>query len=97
MESSLSSFHILWNRWRKGFLPTLTQRKEGLLKEKNFKKGDLVILQVKNVPRSHWSLGRVTKIHPGRVGVIRIVKLRTPTNKIVRPANKLYLMEESNN
>ena len=52
---------------------------------------------MKNVPQSHWSLGRVTKIHPGRVGVIRIVKLRTPTNKIVTPANKLYLMEESNN
>ena len=87
---------MLWNRWRKEYLPTLTQRRGGLLKERNFKKGDLVILQEKNVPRSHWPIGRVMEIYPGQDGIVRIVKLRTSTNEIVRPANKLYLMEGSN-
>ena len=85
---------MLWNRWRKEYLPTLTQWRGGLLKERNFK-GDLVILQEKNVPRSHWPIGRVMDIYPGQDSVVRIVKLRTPTNEIVRPANKLYLMEGS--
>ena len=86
---------MLWNRWRKEYLSTLTQRRGGLLKERNFKKGDLVILQEKNVPRSHWPISSVMEIYPGQDRVARIVKLRTPTNEIVRPANKLYLMEGS--
>ena len=74
---------MLWNCWRKEYLPTLTQRRGGLLKERNFKKGDLVILQEKNVPRSHWPIGRVMEIYPGQDSVVCIVKLRTPTNEIV--------------
>ena len=53
---------MLRNRWRKEYLPTLTQRRGGLLKERNFKKGDLVILQEKKVPRSHWPIDRVMEI-----------------------------------
>ena len=93
---------MLCNRWRKEYLLTLTQRRAGLLKETKFKKGDLVILQEQDVPRSHWPIGRVMEIYPGQDGVVGIVKLRTPTNEIVRPANKifrpankLYLMEGS--
>ena len=58
--------------------------------------GNLVILQEKNVPWSHWPLGRFTEIHPDRNDVVRIVKLRTPTNETVQPANKVYLMEGTN-
>ena len=35
-------------------------------------------------------MGRVTEIYPGRDDVVHIVKLRTPTNEMVRPDNKLY-------
>ena len=88
--------NILLNHWRKKYLPTLTQRKGGLLKEKNFEKGDLVVLQNKNVPRSHWLFGRVTEIHPDCDNVVCIVKLRTPIIEIIQTANKLYLIEGSN-
>ena len=87
---------MLWNRWGKEYIPTLTQRKGGLLKERIFKTGDLVILQEKHVPRSYWPMGKVIEIYSGRDGVVRIVKLRTPTNEVVRPTNKLYLMVGSN-
>ena len=68
-----------------------------LLKGRNFKKGDLVIVQEKNIHLSHWPLHTVAEVYPGHDSVTYIVKLRTPTNETVRPANKLYLMEESNN
>ena len=80
---------MLWNGWRKEYLLTLTQRRGGLLKERNFKKGDLLLLREKNIPRSHWPIGRVMKIYPGQNCVVRIVKLRTPTNEIIQPAKTL--------
>ena len=46
---------------------------------------NLVVLQEKNIPPSHWPLSRFTEIYLDRDGVVRIVKLRTP-----------YLMEGSN-
>ena len=84
------------NHWRKEYLPTLTQWKGRLLKEKNFEKGDLVILQKKSVPRSHWPFGRVTEIYSDCDNVVCIVKLRTPMIEIIQTANKLYLIESSN-
>ena len=80
----------------KGISPDINSTERGLLKERNLKKGDLVILQKKNIPRSHWSLGRITKIYPGCDSVVCVVKLRTPANEIVPPPNKLYLMEGPN-
>ena len=53
------------------------------------KEKDAVILKVKNIPQSHWPLARVTEIYIGFDSVVCIVKLRTPTNEFVIPANKL--------
>ena len=44
---------ILWNHWRKEFLPTLTQRKKGLVHNRNFKTRDLVIINESDIPRSY--------------------------------------------
>ena len=82
--------NMLWIRWKKECIPTLTQGKGRLLRGRNFESRDLVILQVKNFPQSHWPMGRVIKIYPGRDGVARIGKTRTPTNEIVGPVNRLY-------
>ena len=41
------------NNWRKEFLPTLTQRKKGLVHNRNFKTGDLVIINESDIPRSY--------------------------------------------
>ena len=78
-----------------GHVQVIRSDNRGLFKERIFKKGDLVILQEKNVPRSYWPLVRVSKIYPDCGGVVCIVKWRTPKIEIVQPANKLYLMEGS--
>ena len=85
---------MLWNRWRKEYLPTLTQSKKGLVHKRNFKIGDLVIINESNVPRSYWPLGRIIENFPGQDRVGCIVKVKTPNNVFIRPANKLYLLEE---
>ena len=86
---------MLWKRWRKEYLPTLTQRKKGLVRNRNFIIGDLVIINESNVPRSYWPLGRIIDVFPGRDGVVRTVKVKTPNNELIRPANKLHLLEAS--
>ena len=50
---------MLWNRWRKEYIPTLTQRQKGLVHNRKFKIGGLVIVNQSNVPRSYWPLGRI--------------------------------------
>ena len=85
--------NILWNR--KEYLPTLTQRKKGLVHNRNFKMGDLVIINESNVPRSHWPLGRIIETFPGQDVVVCTVKFKTPNNEFIRPANKLHLLEAS--
>ena len=87
--------NMLWNRWRKVYLPTLTQRKKGLVLHINFKIGDLVIISESNVPRSYWPRGRIIETFPGQDGVVPTVKGKTPNNEFIRPANKLRLLEAS--
>ena len=53
---------MLWIRSKKEHIPTLTQGKGRLLRGRNFKSRDLVILQEKKVARSHWPMGRVIKL-----------------------------------
>ena len=87
--------NMQWNRWRKEYLPTLTQRKKGLVHNRNFKIGDLVIIDKSNVPRSYWPLSRIIETLPGQDGVVRTVKVKTPNSEFIRPANKLHLLEVS--
>ena len=87
--------NMLWNRWRKEYLATLTQRKKKLVHNRNFKIGDLVIISESDVPRSYWPLGRIVETFPGQDGVVRTVKGKTPNNEFIRFANKLHLLEAS--
>ena len=50
------------------------------------------------LPRDQWRLGRVIRVVPGRDGLVRTVEVRTGTTaSLVRPIQKLYLLEESAN
>ena len=48
-----------------------------------------------NVPRSYWCPGRIIETFSGQDGVVRAVKLKSPNNEFIRPANKLHLLEAS--
>ena len=87
--------NMLWNRQRKEYLPTLTQRKKGLVRNRNFKIEDLVITNESNFPRSYWPLGRTIETFPGQDGVVCTVKVKSPNNEFIRPGNKLHLLEAS--
>ena len=43
-------------------------------------------------PPGKWPLGRVTALHPGKDGNVRVVKLNTATTTLTRPIVKLILL-----
>lgn len=50
----------------------------------------VVIIKEDCTPPTKWKLGRVTKVHPGGDGIIRVVTLRTTTGaEMQRPVGKL--------
>ena len=86
---------MIWQRWRKEYLPCLTVRSKWNREQRNLQEGDLILLKTDDAPRSHWPLGRVVKTFPGSDGRVRMAEVKTPTGTLMHPAAKLCLLEES--
>ena len=71
----------------------MTQRKKGLVHNRNFKIGDSVIINESNIPRLYWPIGRIIETLPVQDGVVSTVEVKTPNNQFICPANKLHLLE----
>ena len=93
-RSVQAAANMFWNRWIKEYLPTLQIRPKWTRKSRNMLKGDLVIVETNNTPRSHWPLGRVIETFPGKDGITRVVKVKTPNMELMRPVAKLCLLEK---
>ncbi|XP_035222132.1 uncharacterized protein LOC118195013 [Stegodyphus dumicola] len=49
-----------------------------------------------NTKRINWPLGKIIQILPGKDGITRLVKLRTANGHLLRPIQRLYPLEVSN-
>ncbi|CAB3992107.1 Hypothetical predicted protein [Paramuricea clavata] len=92
-QSQIMSDHF-WKRWLHEYLPTLQQRQKWATPQRNLAEavGDLVLLVDENLQRGHWPLGRVTKVFPGKDGLVRIAEVKTK-NVLKRPIQKLCFLE----
>ena len=79
----------VWNRWRTEYLTTLQQRWKWQQKGESVAVGDLVVIHEENIPSTQWKLARVSELHPGPDGNVRIVTLKTATGSLKRPILKL--------
>ena len=59
------------------------------------KVNDIVLLYDSNTTRSFWPLARVIKVYPLEEEIVQSVTLKLSNTTLVRPVNKLYLLEES--
>ena len=82
-----------WRRWRKEYVPCLTQRREWQQERRSLEIGDLVLLIEDNVPRGLWPLARVTRVFPGADGRVRSLELRCRQRLLQRPASRVCLLE----
>ena len=91
-QSQIWSDHF-WKCWLREYLPTLQQKQKWLTNQRNLAVDDLAILVDENIPRGQWLLGRVTKVFPGRDGLVRVAEVKTKNNVLKRHIQKLCLLE----
>jgi hypothetical protein len=82
-----------WKRWVREYLPTLQLRKKWIKPQRNLCVGDVVLIVDEITPRNEWPLGRVVETLPGQDGLVRVVKVKTSKNILIRPVVKLCLLE----
>ena len=84
---------LFWRRWTREYLPSLQGRQKWLYPKKNLAQGDIVLMVDENSPRNLWPLARVLEVYPSKDGMVRTVKIRTRGGILVRPIDKLCLLE----
>ena len=86
--------NIYWKRFIK-YIPSFKVRKKRNKVRRNVKVNDIVLLYESNTPRSYWPLARVIKVNPSKDELVESVTLKLPNTALLRPRNKLCLLEES--
>lgn len=78
-----------WRVWHLDYLHTLQQRAKWFKQHGNVKLGDIVMIVDQNLPPLEWRIGRISIIHPGSDGVVRVVTVQTAHGLLRRPVTKL--------
>ncbi len=81
-----------WHRWSEEYLATLQTRSKWRRRTENIHVGDIVLVRHENLPPTHWRLGRITEVHPGRDGLVRNATLVTSYGVCTRAVQKLCLL-----
>lgn len=81
-----------WNIWRNDYIRNLPPMKA---KKANadVKVGTLVLIKKEGKPRLQWPLGIISKLFPGKDGLIRAVELKTAKGVLCRAVQKLFKLE----
>ena len=88
--------NVFWSRWTREYLPSLQQRQKWNKPQRNLAVNDIVLLLDENTPRSVWPLGRVLEVYSNqRDGLVRSAKVKTRSTELVRPIDKIVLLESS--
>ena len=61
--------------------------------KQNFTIDEIVLVMDESLPRRYWPLGRVTGVTKGRDGLVCSVKVKTNKSELLRPIDKLCLLE----
>lgn len=77
-----------WKRWQCDYLQTLQRRTKWTHGQENIKVDTLVLIREPTTSLS-WRLGRITQLHPGLDGVVRVATVQTANGLLKRPTVKL--------
>jgi len=81
-----------WRRWSGEYISRMQQRPKWLQQSNKIKLNSLVLIKDERYPPLKWKLGRVTELHPGTDGLVRVVSLRTAEGEFQRPVVKVCLL-----
>lgn len=82
-------FQSISLRWKSEYLCRLQQRPKWTRQIRNIEVNDLVLIKDINISPSNWPLARVTEIHPGADGLVRVVTVRTSNSTLKRSITKV--------
>ena len=86
--------NVFWLLWTREYLPSLQQRQKWTKPQCNLAVNDIVLLLDENMPRSLWPLARVLEVYSNpKDGLVRSAKVKTRTSVLVRPVDKIVLLE----
>ena len=54
--------------------------------------GDLVIIHQDNLVPGKWPMARVSEVHPGKDGIVRVASVKTSSGTYKRPVSKIALI-----
>ena len=87
-----------WRRRLKEYVPALQERQKWLRPRRNAQVGDLVLVVDQDLPRGKWHLARIVRVIHGKDWLVQTVELNTgSSSSLLRPIQKLCLLEESEN
>ncbi|XP_026323275.1 uncharacterized protein LOC113232713, partial [Hyposmocoma kahamanoa] len=86
----------IWKRWSNEYLHQLQERSKWHHPTKNLEEGNVVLVKDENLPPGQWALGRVTELHPGADGNVRVVSIKTKKGHLKRPVTKLATLPYQN-
>ncbi|XP_062563505.1 uncharacterized protein LOC134226611 [Armigeres subalbatus] len=81
-----------WKRWRREYLCQLQSRNKRFKSGIQIEVGKLVVIKDDNQPPMKWRMGRISDIHPGSDGIVRVVTLKTANGSLIRPIEKLCFL-----
>ncbi|CAL8103610.1 unnamed protein product [Calicophoron daubneyi] len=84
---------VFWKRWKKEYLTTLQARSKWISLQRNFVKGDLVLVLDEKCPRGKWPKGLVVEIYPDSQGYVRKADIRMANGTVQRDVRSLCLLE----
>ena len=87
-----TQWHVdeFWRRFSSGYIPLLQKRAKWLKPHRNFRVGDIVLIQDKDAPRYQWRKAWVSEVHPNKAdGLVRRVTLQPVRREAtLKPAKK---------
>ncbi|XP_055589536.1 uncharacterized protein LOC129741775 [Uranotaenia lowii] len=86
-----------WARWHTEYLNHLQMRTRWNKAPTKLRVGQLVVLREDNVAQMNWPTGRITELHPGPDGAVRVVSLRTVSGVCKRAVNRIALLPVTDN
>ena len=78
-----------WQCWSSDYLQGLQQHQRWQRTSPNLQPGDLVLVRDDNTTPLHWSTAVITDSHPGKDGIVHVVKLHTPKGIFKRPITEI--------
>lgn len=88
LQRSQQSF---WAEWQREYLHSLGQRSKWKTQNANIAIGDVVLIH-QDQPPTHWPIAIVTKVFPGRDGLVRNIEVTFNGSKYKRPVQKVSLI-----